>query len=60
MRAGIDILSCHSNRNRTIISGNQVLCASPEGIFLNLLVSRPFSLSAFTITKEMSLTNVSR
>jgi hypothetical protein len=28
----IDIPACHSARNRTIISGNQVLCASPEGI----------------------------
>jgi hypothetical protein len=26
MSAGIDIPACHSARNRTIISGNQVLC----------------------------------
>src|SRR5260370_10711925 len=32
MSAGIDIPPCHSARNRTIISGSQVLCASPEGI----------------------------
>jgi hypothetical protein len=32
MSAGIDIPACHSARKRTIISGNQVLCASPEGI----------------------------
>jgi hypothetical protein len=32
MSGGIDIPACHSARNRTIISGNQVLCASPEGI----------------------------
>jgi len=30
MSAGIDIPSYHSARNRTTISGNQVLCASPE------------------------------
>jgi len=32
MSAAIDIPSCHFNRNRTTISGNQVLCGSPEGI----------------------------
>ena len=33
MRAGIDIPSCQFDRNRVIISGNHVLCGSPEGIF---------------------------
>jgi hypothetical protein len=40
MSVGIDIPACHSARNRTIISGNQVLCASPEGISQVLLVNR--------------------
>src|SRR6516225_9434047 len=35
MRSGIDIPSCQFDRNRATISGNQVLCASPEGIFLS-------------------------
>jgi hypothetical protein len=42
MSASIDIPACHSARNRTIISGNQVLCASPEGISQDLYGSRPF------------------
>jgi hypothetical protein len=49
MRAGIDIPARHSARNRTTISGNQVLCASPEGISEDLRVSRPFSISAVFI-----------
>ena|SRR5215472_14753863 len=43
MSAGIDIPWCHSARSRPIISGNQVLCASPDGIFEDLHVRRPFS-----------------
>jgi hypothetical protein len=49
MSAGIDIPACHFARNRTIISGNQVLCASPEGISQNLHVSRPFSVTALSL-----------
>jgi len=44
MRAGIDIPARHSARNRTTISGNQVLCASPEGISEDLHPSRPYSV----------------
>jgi hypothetical protein len=39
MRAGIDIPSCQSDRNRATISGNHVLCESPEGIFWTLSLS---------------------
>jgi hypothetical protein len=38
MSAGIDIPACHSARNRTTISGNQVLCASPVGISASAVV----------------------
>jgi hypothetical protein len=47
MSAGIDNPACHSARNRTTISGNQVLCASPEGISEDLQLCRPFLVSAF-------------
>ena len=43
MSVGIDTPSCHFDRNRTTISGNQVRCASPDGIFGNLLINCPFS-----------------
>src|ERR1700686_521854 len=55
MSAGINIPACHSARNRTTISGNQVLCASPEGISQDLQLSRPFSVSAvFIIVADVS------
>jgi hypothetical protein len=44
MSIGIDTPSCHFDCNRTTISGNQVRCASPDGIFGNLLTN---SLSTF-------------
>jgi hypothetical protein len=43
MSVGIDTRSCHFERNRTTISGNQVRCASPDGIFGNLVINCPFS-----------------
>jgi len=43
MRAGIDIPSCHFDRNHVTTSGNHVFCASPEGIFwtLHLALTTP-------------------
>jgi hypothetical protein len=38
--------------HRTTISGNQVLCASPEGISEDLHLSRPFSVSAVVIVVQ--------
>jgi hypothetical protein len=59
MSAGIDIPTCHSARNRTIISGNQVLCASPEGISEDLQLIRPFSvLSRFYYSRGYSTLRV--
>jgi len=49
MRVGIDTPSCLFDRNRTTISGNQVRCASPDGIFGNLLINCPFSTFDFVI-----------
>ena len=43
MSVGIDTPWCHFDCNRTTISGNQVRCASPDGIFGNLLTNCPFS-----------------
>lgn len=43
MSVGIDTPSCHVDRNHTTISGNQVRCASPDGMFGNLLTNCPFS-----------------
>jgi hypothetical protein len=49
MSAGIDIPACHSARNRTTISGNQVLCASPVGISEDLRLNRRFRLRLFSL-----------
>src|ERR1700730_1204991 len=49
MSSSIDIPACHSPRNPTTLSGNQVLCASPEGISEDPQLSRPFSVSAISI-----------
>jgi hypothetical protein len=49
MSVGIDTPSCHVDRNHTTISGNQVRCGSPDGMFE---ISSPivhFRLSAFVI-----------
>jgi len=58
MSASIEISSFHSDRNRTTISGNQVLCASPDGIFEISSSIAYFGLSAFVIVVALQHTGV--
>jgi hypothetical protein len=52
MSVGIDTPSCHFDCNRTTISGNQVRCASPDGIFGNLLTNCPFSTFGIVVALQ--------
>ena len=58
MSAGIEISAFHSDRNRTTISGNQVLCGSPDGIFGISSSIAYFGLSAFVIVVALHDTGV--